>query len=303
MPLKRPVRKVRVCAAQYMMRRIQSWEEFEQSVEFFVDTADIYHCHFLLFPELFTAVLFSVLPHDLEDRAAMLALAGMHDRYQDLLRTKAMERNLYIIGGSHPVLRDGKLYNVAHLFTPSGAIHTQDKLHITPVERENWGIQPGKGLKVFNTPLGRIAILVCYDVEFPELARLLAMLGVEILFVPFSTDEKKAYYRIRYTAQARAVENYIYVVMAGNVGNLPAVRAYLLNYGQAAILTPSDFPFPLEAKLGEAEPNAETVVISDIDLTSLVQQRHVGSVRPLHDRRIDMYELTSKVKIEVIRAE
>jgi hypothetical protein len=87
------------------------------------------------------------------------------------------------------------------------------------------------------------------------------------------------------------------------VGNLPAARPYLINYGQAAVFTPSDFSFPLEAKLGEAEPNIETVVITDIDLGSLGQQRAVGSVRPLHDRRIDLYELRSTFTIDVIRTE
>lgn len=303
MPLKRPVRKIRVCAAQYHMRRIESWDEFARGVEFFVDTADSYNCHFLLLPELFTAQLFSILPSDLEGREAIIELATMVDQYRDLLRRHATERQLYIVGGSHPVKRDQHIYNVAHLFTPGGQIYEQDKLHITRSEREVWGIQPGRGLKVFHTPLGRIAILICYDVEFPELARLLATLGVEVLFVPFSTDEKKSYFRVRYCAQARAVENYMYVVIAGNVGNLPAVRPYLLNYGQAAVFTPSDFAFPLEAKLGEAEPNIETVVITEIDLGSLAPHREQGSVRPLHDRRVDMYELVSKGPIDVIRTE
>jgi predicted amidohydrolase/GNAT superfamily N-acetyltransferase len=303
MPLKRPVRKIRVCAAQYLMRRIQTWDEFERTVEFFVDTADSYNCHFLLFPELFTAQLFSILPRELDDRGSILALSAMVDRYREMFKRYATERQLYIVGGSHPVTRDGHLYNVAHLFTPGGQIHEQDKLHITRSEREVWGIQPGKGLKVFHTPLGRVAILICYDIEFPELSRLLATLGVEVLFVPYSTDEKKSYYRVRYCAQARAVENYMYVVLAGNVGTLPAVRPYLLNYGQAVVFTPSDFAFPLEAKLGEADPNIETVVITEIDLGSLAPHRELGSVRPLHDRRVDMYELVSKGPIDVIRTE
>jgi predicted amidohydrolase/ribosomal protein S18 acetylase RimI-like enzyme len=302
-PVKRPVRKIRVCAAQYLMRRIQSWEEFARGVEFFVDTADSYNCHFLVLPELFTAQLFSILPTELEDTDAIRVLAGMVDEYRNLLKRHATERDLYIVGGSHPVVREDKVYNVAHLFTPSGQIHTQDKLHITRSEREVWGIQPGTGLKVFHTPFGRVAVLICYDIEFPELSRILAGMGVELVFVPFSTDEKKSYFRVRYCAQARAVENYIYVVLSGNVGNLPAVRPYLLNYGQAVVFTPSDFAFPLEAKLGEAEPNIETVVITEIDLGALAQQRALGSVRPLHDRRIDMYDLRTLVPVDVVRVE
>jgi predicted amidohydrolase len=197
-------------------------------------------------------------------------------------------------------MKDG-IRNVAHLFTPSGDVHTQEKLHVTPGERHTWGIRPGEGLKVFDTGLARIAIQVCYDIEFPEATRLLTLAGAEVVFVPFSTDEKKSYMRVRYCAQARAVENVIYVVMAGNVGNLPQVKSFLVNYGQAAVMTPSDFAFPLNAILGEAEPNSETVVISDLDLADLSQQRKMGSVRPLMDRRPDLYELKARSPVEIKR--
>ncbi len=191
--------------------------------------------------------------------------------------------------------------NTAHLFTPSGEVYTQDKLHVTPGERLNWGIVPGSGIRVFDTGLARIAIQICYDVEFPEIIRLLTLAGVEILFVPFSTDERKSYMRVRYCAHARAVENMIYVVMSGNIGNLPQVKSFLINYGQAAVLTPSDFAFPADGVLAEADPNTETVVIADLNLADLAQQRELGAVTPLIDRRADLYEIRSRAKVEVIR--
>ena len=156
---------------------------------------------------------------------------------------------------------------------------------------------------IFDTPLCRMAILVCYDVEFPELSRLLTLSGVEVLFVPFSTDEGKAYNRVRFCAQARAVENYVYVVISGNVGNLPNVKSYLINYAQSAILTPSDFAFPVNCREGEADPNAETVVIAELDINNLHLQREIGSVRPLYERREDLYELSARDKIELVRTE
>lgn len=302
-PLQRPVRKIRVCAAQYLMRPIDTWDDFSRNVEFFCDTANEYHCHFLLFPEYFTAQLFSLMPRDLDSRAAMRQLADMTPRYLELFIELARKHKLYIIAGSQPVDREGKLYNVAHLVSPQGTVYTQDKLHITPAERSYFGIHPGESIRVFDTPLGRIAIQICYDIEFPEVSRLLKRAGAEVIFVPFSTDEKKAYYRVRYTAQARAVENVAYVVLAGNVGNLPSIRSYLINYGQAAIFTPSDFAFPLEGKLGEAEPNLETVVIADLDLASLQLQAEIGSVRPLYDLRPDLYNLQSKVAVQIIRTD
>ncbi|MCB1327224.1 MAG: bifunctional GNAT family N-acetyltransferase/carbon-nitrogen hydrolase family protein [Spirochaetales bacterium] len=302
-PLRRPVRRIRVCLAQFYMRRVNSWAEFEQNIDFFVDTADIYHCHFLVFPELFTAQLFSLVAPDLPDREAIREVAAMTDQYIELFRDRAMKNSLYIIGGSQPVLRDGILYNTAHLFTPGGKVFTQDKLHITPSERRVWDIQPGDKVQLFDTPLGRIGIQICYDVEFPELARIMAMAGAEVLFVPFSTDEKKAYYRVRHSAQARAVENYMYVVIAGNVGNLPSVRSYLINYAESAILTPSDFSYPVGGVQAEADPNVETVVIGDLDLSSLTQQRDLASVQPLMDRRIDLYDVKARQPIQIVRVD
>lgn len=299
-PLNRSSRTVRVCAAQYYFRPIRRFEEFESTVSFFVDTAENYHSHFLLLPEYFTAQLFSLMPPDWDERRTVEELASMSDKIVELLRRKAAEYKIYLVGGSTPVRRDGKLYNVSFFCTPAGEVYTQDKMHITPAEREDWGIEPGEGIKIFETPFGRVAILICYDIEFPELARLLTMAGVEIIFVPYSTDEQRGYYRVRYTSQARAVENYIYVVTAGNVGNLPDTN-YLLNYGRSAIFTPSDFSFPPQAVAAIADPNTETVVVTDLELTTLALQREMGAVRPLFDRRPDLYDLTPRVPIEVIR--
>ena len=293
-PLQRIVRRIRICAGQWFMRRIQTWLEFERTVNFFVETADTYHSHFLILPELFTAQLFSLMPADLDSREAVRRLAGMTDRYIDLFSSQAQKHGLYIIAGSQPVIRDGDLYNVAHLFTPTGDVYTQDALHIPPIERADFDIEPGDDIRVFDTPLGRIGIQVGYDVEFPELARLQTLAGAEVIFVPYSTDERKAYDRIRYTAQARAVENFVYVVIAGNVGNLPTTKNYLINYGQAAVFTPSDFAFPPYATAGESEANVETVLITDLDLTVLAQQRDVASVRHLYDRRSDLYDVHAK---------
>jgi predicted amidohydrolase/GNAT superfamily N-acetyltransferase len=302
-PLQRVVRKIRICAAQYQMRAIHSWQEFERTVEFFVDTANTYHSHFLLMPELFTAQLFTLMPADLEPRVAIRRLAEMTDRYIEMFQKLAQEHGLYIIGGSHPVLRDNELYNVAHLFTPTGNVYTQDALHIPPVERTDFDIEPGDDIRVFDTPLARIGIQVSYDVEFPEMSRLQVLAGAEVIFVPYSTDERKAYDRIRISSQARAVENFIYTVIAGNVGNLPTARNYLINYGRAAVFTPSDFAFPPLAIAGESDANVETVLITDLDLTSLAQQRDVASVRHLYDRRLDLYDVRAKRAVKVVRTE
>lgn len=301
-PIERPVRKIRVCAAQWLMRQRVTREEFEQTIGFFADTADAYHCHFLVLPEMFAAQLFTTMAPGITAREGMESLADEVDAFRATLSRLAREHQLYIVGGSYPVRRGGHLFNVAHLFTPTGGIYEQDKLHITPLERTHWGMSPGQGIRVFETPLGRVSILVCYDLEFPELSRLVTLAGAQVIFVPFSTDERRAYDRVRFSAHARAVENAVYVVLSGSAGNLPT-RTYLINYARSVIVTPSDFGFPEGAVAAEADANVETVVTADLDFAALDQHREHGSVRLLHDRRPDLYELRPRERVEVVVAE
>ena len=146
-------------------------------------------------------------------------------------------------------------------------------------------------MEVFETDSGKIAVAICYDVEFPEMCRILADKGMQILFVPFLTDTQNGYMRVRYCAQARAIENECYVVMAGCVGNLPQVHNMDIQYAQSAVLTPSDFAFPSNAVKGEATPNTEMTLIVDIDLDLLRELHEYGSVRNMKDRRLELYEI------------
>jgi len=300
-PIKVPSRKARVCTIQYEMRRIQTWEDMCDQVEYFVDTADAYDCHLVVFPELFIAQMLCTFPRDLTMLEMVEKLADLHGKYIEFFTQLAVKNQLMIVAGSTPVRQEnGELRNVAHLFSPGGNVYTQEKLHLTPGESEYWGLQPGDGLKVFHTPMGRIAILICYDIEFPELSRILVDSGVDMIVVPFATDERKAYQRVRYCAQARAVENTIYVVLSGNVGGLPKSPAMAVNFGQAAILTPSDFAFPLYAIAAEGVVNTQTVVVSDIDVGGLQVQREVANVKPLMDRRLDLYKIQKTFNVEQI---
>ena len=130
-----------------------------------------------------------------------------------------------------------------------------EKIHITPDEAGHWGIRGGDTLKVYETDSGKVGILICYDVEFPELPRLLAEQGMQILFVPFLTDTQNAYMRVRCCAQARAIENECYVAITGSVGNLPKVENMDIQYSQSAVFTPCDFAFPSNGVKSEASPN------------------------------------------------
>ena len=139
-----------------------------------------------------------------------------------------------------------------------------------------------------------MGLLICYDVEFPELSRLLADQGMQILFVPFMTDTQNGYTRVRSCAQARAIENECYVAIAGSVGNLPKVNNMDIQYSQSAVFTPSDFSFPNNGVKSEATTNTEMVLISDVDLYLLKELHQYGTVKNLKDRRNDLYEVRLK---------
>jgi predicted amidohydrolase len=285
---KRPAR-VRIAAIQYLLRPITRFEDFATQVEFFVRSAQEYGCQFVVFPEYFTMQLLSYLREPAPARAVRL-LAQLAPDYENLFTRLATQSGLYIIGGTHPVIQQGQLFNAAHLFTPGGLVFRQKKVHLTATEKSAYQMSRGHGFYVYHTDYGRIAVLVCYDVEFPEAARALAEAGAQIIFVPSCTDERQGYCRVRYCSQARAIENQIYVAMAGTVGNLPEVPYMATHYGQAAILTPSDYFFARDGIAAEGIINQEQMVISDVNLDLLDEQRISGTVIPLNDLIKDAYD-------------
>ena len=281
---------VRLGMVQWQMRQFSSVEDILQQVEFFVDTVSGYNADLLLLPELFNAPLISRYNQD-DPPMAMRHLSGYTERLRTQILQMAISYNINIVAGSLPESIDNKLYNVSFLCRRDGTWDAQYKLHITPDESESWGLQGGNELKIFDTDIGKIGILICYDVEFPELSRLLAERGMKILLVPFWTDTKNGYLRIRRCAQARAIENECYVAISGSVGNLPKVVNMDIQYSQSAIFTPSDFAFPHDAIAAEATPNTEMTLIADVDLDLLKELRKHGSVRNLESRRKDLYKI------------
>jgi predicted amidohydrolase/ribosomal protein S18 acetylase RimI-like enzyme len=281
--------RVRIAAFQYLLRPIRSFDEFATQVEFFVRSAQEYRCHFALFPEYFSMQLLSYLREPSPARAVR-RLAQLTPEYENLFRRLSADSGLYIIAGTHPVIQQGELFNAAHLFTPSGRVFRQKKVHLTHTEKGPYQMSRGHGFYVYHTDFGRISVLVCYDVEFPEAARVLAEAGAQIIFVPSCTDERQGFCRVRYCAQARASENQIYLAMAGTVGNLPEVPCMATHYGQAAILTPSDYFFARDGIAAEGTVNQEQMVIADVDLNLLEEQRINGTVLPLDDIIRDAYD-------------
>jgi predicted amidohydrolase/ribosomal protein S18 acetylase RimI-like enzyme len=284
---------VRICVIQYMMKKINSFEEFAHQCEYYVDVASNYKSDFVVFPEIFTTQLLSFMDQDTPS-LSVRKLTTYTERYIEIFTHFAVRYNVNIIGGSHFVEENGMIYNISYLFRRDGTIEKQYKLHITPNEQQWWGISTGNEIKVFDTDCGKIAILICYDIEFPELARIVTEKGANIIFTPFCADERQGYLRVRYCAQARAVENQVYTVISGTVGNLTHVENMDIQYAQSAIFTPSDFSFPRDGIMAECTPNLEMVIVGDIDLELLKRSRKSGTVTLLKNRRLDLYELKER---------
>lgn len=281
---------VRIGLIQWQMRPYEQLEDLLQQAEYFVDAVAGYRSDFALFPEFFNAPLMAKNNH-LSGSEAIRELAKYTERIVQRISELSISYNINIIAGSMPEMRDGILYNVGYLCKRDGTTERYEKLHVTPDEAKVWGMQGGTQLKVFDTDCGKIGILICYDSEFPELSRLLADEGMDILFVPFLTDTQNGYSRVRNCAQARAIENECYVAIAGSVGNLPNVHNMDIQFAQSMVFTPCDFAFPTNGIKAEATPNTEMTLIADVDIDLLRELHRFGSVRNLHDRRTDLFQL------------
>jgi predicted amidohydrolase/GNAT superfamily N-acetyltransferase len=288
----RPQDSVRIACVQYQQRRVASFEEFAHNLEYFVDVVADYKSDFVVFPELFTLQLLSVENKRIPADQAIAELTKYTEPLKDLLSRLAVHYNINIIGGSHPTRdEDGDIVNVCYVCLRDGSIHRQEKLHPTPNERYWWAIEGGHEAQTIMTDCGPIGVMICYDSEFPEVARYLVDQGAQILFVPFCTDERKSYLRVRYCCQARAVENQVYVALAGNVGNLPGVENMDIQYAQSCVLTPCDHPFDRDGVAADTTPNVEMVAFADLSLEDLRLARAGGTVQNLRDRRFDLYSV------------
>jgi predicted amidohydrolase/GNAT superfamily N-acetyltransferase len=281
---------VRLGLIQWQMRLYKNIDELFTQVEYFVDAVAGYNGDFVLFPEYFNAPLMADYNH-LGHADAIRKLAEYTEEIRERFLNLAITYNINIVTGSFPLVRDEKLYNTGFLCRRNGTWEAYHKIHITPDEIKTWGLSGGDTVKVFDTDCGPVGVLICYDVEFPELSRILAQQGMSILFVPFLTDTQNGYSRVRYCARSRAIENECYVAIAGSVGNLPKVENMDIQFAQSVVFTPCDFSFPTTGIKAEATPNTEMILVADVDMDLLKELHNFGDVRNLKDRRTDLYSV------------
>ncbi len=293
--------RIRVATLQYFIRPVQTFEQFRDQVSALVETAADYKAHLLVFPEYFTVQLLTLGDVRRPIRQQIIDLSRQVPRYLELFAQLARDHKIYIVAGTIPVFDEArdKIYNDSHFFSPSGEYGVQGKMHMTRFESEEWDVSPRERLKVFETDFGKVAIAICYDIEFPEISRAAAHQDAQIIITPSCTDDRQGFLRVRYCAHARAIENQVYVIQSCTVGSLPMVPAVSLNYGQASILTPSDFSFSRDGILAEGIPNQEMMVIGELNLKTIQEGRETGTVLPLRDskRTQDLLAQTELVKL------
>ena len=273
--------KVRVSCVQFSYKPIKSFGEFAKNIENLLSQTD--DSHFVVFPETFTLELQYLIPgYNLSQ------LPEFTEQYIDLFSKLTTNRNKYVIAGSHLVKENDKEYNICYIFCPDGKIITHRKTHLFPLEAQ-LGVTPGDKLTTINTEIGKIAIAVCYEMEFPEVARTLTLKGADIIFTPSYTIGEHGFWRVRHCCQARAVENQIYVVHSCMVGSAPL--GGIEGYGRSSILSPCEPPWNPNGIIAEADTNVEMVISGDLDVKILHKKRKRGAATTLKDRRPNLYQI------------
>lgn len=269
----------RIAAAQYPIEALDGWDAYVAKITRWVEDAAEQGAKLAVFPEYGAMELASLDPATMGDLAGSMAfVAGLEQQVDALHRDLAMRHDLHILAASLPVKRGGKYRNAARLFTPTGSVGVQEKLVMTRFEREQWFVSAGSPLRLFDTALGRIGVLICYDSEFPLLGRALAEAGAELILVPSCTDTVAGYWRVRIGAQARALESQCYTVQAPTVGLADWSPAVDENRGAAAIFGPPDKGFPESGVIAIGQMDAPQWVVGEVDLSLVSAVRAEGAV-------------------------
>lgn len=280
---------LKIALIQYGLTPIHSSEHYWEHLAQKIKEAAYEGAQLVVFPEYVTAHLLSLVPA-MDYEEACSYLDSFTAAYQDFFSYYSREMNLVLAGGSHICQEADGYVNKAFLFFPDGRVETQNKLHLTPEEKYRWLLTGGESLNMIDTKWGKLVILTCYDIEFPEIARIAAARGAELILCPSYTDSASGYHRVRHCCQARAIENQLFVALSGIVGSLSVGRQQIdEGYCQAGVFAPCDVPFPVDGIVNVGTLNDSMTVYTTIDFSELHQNRKHGVVAPFYDRRMDLY--------------
>jgi predicted amidohydrolase len=277
---------VKIASAQYDISFLESWAAYQDKIRRWVTGAVEQKAKILLFPEYASMELASLFGQDIYSSLSkqLAAMQTLHDDYIGLFKSLAVQHQCIIQSGSFPVqVEQGDYRNRAYLFMSDGSFEYQDKLIMTRFENEQWFIHGGTELKCFDTVYGKIAINICYDSEFPLLARKQVEMGANLILVPSCTDTLAGFHRVKIGCQARALENQCYVVQSCVVGNASWSDAVDVNIGAAGIYTPVDRGFPDNGILAAGNLNVVQWVYGEVSLSSCAVVREQGQVFNFRD--------------------
>ena len=293
---------LKVAAAQYPIGQPNTLAEWEQKIALWVKTGAANGADLLVFPEyaaIEQAACFGPEVYgDLQTTLAKVAeLAASRIAFHGALAAK---HGVHILVGSGPVLKsDGRYVNAAQLVTPSGAVGEQEKLVMTPFERD-WGVSAGASVRVFDTTIGKFGIAICYDSEFPLLVRAMAEAGADAVLVPSCTERISGHHRVRTGCLARALENTILTVQSPTVGDAPWSPAVDFNAGAAGVFVPSEHGVSETGVLAEGVVNQAQWVCAEIDLARLRRVRETGEMRNYADWSLQPGAPMAGVKVEIV---
>lgn len=293
---------LKIASAQYPFDRHESLELLEAKVRDWVAEGARTGADLLVFPE-YAAIEIAgcfgdVVSTDLQK--TLECVADLSERWVQLHVELAQLHGVHILVGSGPMRNgDGCFVNAAHLATPNGRVGFQEKMIMTPFEVE-WGVQPGSGLKVFETSIGRIGILICYDCEFPLLARAVVEAGAEILLVPSCTERETGFNRVRIGAQARALEGGVVSVQSATVGEALWSPAVDLNVGAAGIYVPPEQGISTDGVIACGGLNEPGWIVGDVNLETLKDLRVGGEMRNFNDWRAQPGAMELREQVEIV---
>lgn len=273
--------KVKAAVAQYDIGFFAQWFEFEDKLTQWVSQAAKNGAKLLVFPEYGSMELTSLFGESVyKDLGKQLhSMQEVYADYEALYSQLAKQFDVMILASSFPVLQsDGSFRNRANLYGVDGLIDYQDKLIMTRFENEQWLIHAGQDIKVIDTDIGRLAINICYDSEFPLIAHQQVQAGADVVLVPSCTDTQAGFYRVRIGCQARALENQCYVLQSPTFGEALWSEAVDVNTGRASIYTPVDYGFPDNGILAEGAADTAQWVYADLDLNEIARVRQQGQV-------------------------
>ena len=202
----------------------------------------------------------------------------------------AKQNRVYILAGSIPEKEDDKLYNTSYLFDKKGDIIAKHrKMHLFDIDvkgkitfKESDVLTAGDDFTIANTEFGKIGIGICYDIRFPELARVMVENGALILIYPgaFNMTTGPAHWELLF--RSRALDNQVYCI-----GVAPALNedASYHSFGHSIIANPW-------GEIIAETDEKESLIISEIDLDEIKRIRE--ELPLLKNKREDLYEIKRK---------